>query len=200
MSSLLDVIGSVLIFGIVMLMALQLNVFTLEKNTQAAFRSMNQETITGSESFVGLGGTLESDLVKIGGGDIISPSIMIADSTQLNFRADIDGNGTVDSVRYYITTPGSIPPGGNPNLKYFYRRQNTESGNAGWVGVSSLNFAYLDGMGRTISTPVLAGALSSIRSVRVKLMVEGKTRLKTDTDTSFAASYWETLISPVNIK
>lgn len=200
MGSLLDIIGSLLIFGLVLLMTLQLNVFTLEKNTQSAFRTMNQETISGSESYTGLGGILEGDLAKIGVGDTVSPSVMIADSTQLKFRGDLDGNGAVDSLRYYVTTPASIPAGGNPNLKYFYRRQNAESGSAGWYGVSSVKFLYLDNMGRTIPTPVAANALSSIRSVRVKLMVEGATRLKMDTDTSFAASYWETLISPVNIK
>ena len=201
MSNLLDIIGGLLIFGVVLLMSLQLNIFSMEQNTQSALRSMSQETISGDETgSAGLGKILETDLSRIGLADTLSPSVLIADSTQLKFRGDVNNNGTLDSVRYYITNPGSTPAGGNPNLKYLYRRQNTESGTGGRFGVSQLKFLYLDDMGKVIPTPVSSGSLSSIKSIKVQLMVSANIRLKTDTDTSFAASYWESLVSPPNIK
>lgn len=200
MSSLLDVIGALFIFGVVMLIALQLNIFTLDTNTQNLLRTVNQENVSGNESGVGIGTTLEIDLSRIGAADSLSPSILVADADRITFRGDVDANGTVDSVKYFLTTPPSTPEGGNKNLKYLYRRQNTQSGTKGWVGVSSFQLLYYDQMGRTIPTPVNAWSLAFIRSVRAKVMFESAMRWKSETDTSFAASYWETFISPVNIR
>jgi hypothetical protein len=200
MGSLLDILGALFIFGIVMLIALQLNVFTMEKNTQHLLRTMNQENVSGNESGVGIGTVLDMDLSRIGAADAVSPSVLLADANKITLRGDVDANGTVDSVKYFLTTPPSTPNGGNSNLKYLYRRQNAQSGTKGWVGVSSFQLSYYDNMGRTIPTPVAAGSLSSIRSIRAKVMFESAMRVKNDLDTSFAASYWETLISPMNIR
>lgn len=200
MSSFLDIIGALMIFGVVLVMSLNLNIFTMQKNTQYILRTSNQEKITGTESYVGLGGIIENDLYKIGVGDTLTPSITNADTNLITFRADMDNNGTVDSVKYFTSTPPVVPAGGNPNIKYLYRRQNTQSGTAGWTGVSSLRFVYLDEMGKTILAPVADTLLSTIRSIRVKMMVENSYRMKNDSDTTFAATYWETLVSPQNIK
>ncbi len=200
MSSFLDVIAALLIFSVVLIMSLQLNIFVLEKNSQNVLRTANQEKITGTESYVGLGGTIERDLSRIGAGDSVSPSIVVADSDRVVFRGDVDDDGTVDSLRYFVTTPPALPPGSNPNLKYLYRRQNTQTGTSGWVGVSAFKLSYLDERGRALSVPVPDSLRPSIRSVRVKMMLESALRVKNDYDTTFAASYWETLVSPVNVK
>ncbi len=189
-----------MIFGVVLVMSMNLNIFTMEKNTQNILRTANQEKITGTESYVGLGGMIENDLAKIGVGDSLTPSVTKADSNGITFRADMDNNGTVDSVKYFVSAPAGVPTGGNTKIKYLFRRQNTQSGTAGWVGVSLFEFLYLDEMGRTIAAPVADSLLSSIRSIRVKMMVENSYRMKNDSDTTFAATYWETLISPQNIK
>ncbi len=200
MSSFLDIIGALMIFGVVLVMSLNLNIFTMQKNTQNILRTSNQEKITGTESYVGLGGIIENDLYKIGVGDTLAPSVIEADTNCITFRADMDNNGTIDSVKYFTSSPVGVPTGGNSNIKYLYRRQNTESGTKGWVGVSTFRFLYLDEMGRTIPAPVADSLLSTIRSIRVKMMVENSYRMKNETDTTFAATYWETLVSPQNIK
>jgi hypothetical protein len=200
MGSMLDVVGGIILFGVLLLMTLQLNIFTAETAVQQNLTAYNQERITGNESGLGLGGMVEYDLAQVGYGDSLAPSVTVADTNRVTFRADIDGNGSVDSIKYYVTTPASIPPGGNPNLKYLYRKQNTETGTGGWVGVSQFKITYLDNMGRIIPTPVAGTSLSDIRSIRIQMTVESATRMKSDWDTTFASSYWETLISPSNIK
>jgi hypothetical protein len=200
MASMLDVIGAIILFGVVLLMTLQLNIFTAETAMQQNLTAQNQEWVTGNESGLGFSGMIEYDLAQIGYGDSLAPSVTLADTNRITFRADIDNNGSVDSVKYYVTNPPSIPPGGNQNLKYLFRKQNTESGLEGWVGVSQFRILYLDNMGRSLPVPVSGASLSDIRSIRVQIALESATRVKSDWDTTFASSYWETLISPANIK
>lgn len=200
MGNMFDIIGGMLIFAAVVLMALQLNIFTIEKNTQSALQNANLEAINGTESYAGLGAIIEQDLVRIGVSDSVSPSITLAQVDRITFRGDMTGNGNVDSVKYFLTVPGSVPAGTNPNIKYLYRRQNTESGTKGWWGVSSFQLAYFDSMGRPMAVPVPAPSLSSIRSIKVKLLMESRIRLRNDMDTSFAAAYWETMISPQSVR
>lgn len=200
MANMFDVIGGLLIFAVVVMLVLQLNIFTMEKNTQSVLQNATLEAINGTELTTGLGGLIEADLAKIGVGDSVPPAILVADSNRITFRGDVTGDGIADSVKYYITVPPSVPDGTNPNLKYLYRRQNTESGTKGWWGVSSFTLEYLDNRGRPIATPVPPASLPNIRSIRVKLLLESRILLATGVDTSFAATYWETLVSPPNIQ
>ena len=188
-----------LIFGIVVLMVLQLNIYMLESNTQQTLRMANQEMLSDNEIGRSFCGMLEDEIGRIGVGDTIAPSITVADSNRISFRTDVGSNGVVDSVSYYVAA-GTIPSGGNPRLKFLYRRQNFESANGGGVGVTSFRFDYLDDRGRLLPAPVTGSSRSLIRSVKMKGMFESTVRLKNSGDSTFAAAYWETIKSPVSIR
>jgi hypothetical protein len=97
MSLMLDLIGSTIVAGFVILIGLQMNLNTSGTQTAIAAQVNVQESLADYTAQV------EADLKKIGYG-VADPknAIISADSNGINFRADMDRNGTVDSVRMYV--------------------------------------------------------------------------------------------------
>ncbi len=198
MSSLIDAAGAALLFGAVMLIILNLNSSMMEATYQNDLRIVSQEQLSGIDTLAGAAKILEKDFLKIGSN--ASPAFVIADSNKITFNADLNNDGVVDSVKYFLTVL-SIPIGGNANLKYrLIRRQNSESGTAGGIGVSQFKLTYYDSLGRSLNTPVSNGLFSKIRSIKMQIQTQNNVRVKNDIDTSFASSYWENIISPKNLR
>ncbi len=198
MSSILDTVGSAILAGAILLIVMRINSSMMEANYQNNLRAIIAEQISGVDTLGGAAAILEKDFSKIGSN--ASPAFVIADSNKITFKGDLDNNGVVDSVKYSLVAL-SIPAGGNPNLKYrLIRRQNTQSGIAGGIGVSQFKLTYYDSLGRALTTPVGSGSLSKIRSVRVQMQTQSSIRVKNDIDTTFASAYWEKVISPKNLR
>ena len=198
MSSMLDTVGAALLYGAVVLIIMQLNSSLIEANYQNNLRMISQEQISGIDTLAGAARILERDFSKIGSN--ASPAFVIADSNKITFNGDLDNNGVVDSAKYSLVAL-TTPAGGNPNLKYrLIRRQNTESGTSGGVGVSQFKLTYYDSLGRALSSPVSSGSFSKIRSIKIQMQAESNIRVKNDIDTTFASAYWEKVISPRNLR
>lgn len=198
MSSLLDVVGSVVLFGALLLVVLKLNGSLIDSNSQQNLRVMSGEQIGGVAGAAGLAQILERDF-SLAGARTTTP-ITLADSNRITLQGDIDGNGTIDSVKYSLVAL-AIPAGGNTKLTHrLIRRQNTETGASGGIGVSLFKMVFLDSLGRPMVTPVSGAALTKIRSIRVRVCVENPVRIKNDIDTSFASAYYERVFSPRNLR
>lgn len=198
MSSMIDTVGAAIMFGAVLLIVMKLNTSMTEATYQHNLRVISQEEIMGVDTLAGAAKVLEADFAKIGAN--ASSAFVIADSNRITFKGDLDNNGIVDSVKYSLVTL-PLTAGGNPNLQYrLIRRQNTETGIGGGIGVSQFRLTYFDDFGKVLATPVASGSFSKIRSIKVQLQVQSKTRLRNDIDTTFASSYWERIISPKNLR
>ncbi len=198
MSTMIDIVGAALFYGAVMLIVLKLNSSMMEASYQHNLRVMSQEQVSGIDTLAGAARILEKDFSKIGSNT--SLAFVTADSNRITFNGDVDNNGVVDSVKYSLVAL-SIPPGGNPNLKYrLIRKQNTESGIGGGIGVSQFRLTYYDSLGRALSSPVSSGSFSRIRSIKVQMQTQSNVRVKNDIDSTFASSYWEKVISPKNLR
>lgn len=200
MSTAIEMIGSTIFFGVLVLLVIELNVFALETSTQTTLAVSTQEQIIGHEGGSGAGRTLEHDLLKIGYRCSVSPAITLADSDRIQFRCDLDNDGTLDSVKYYMIGAITVPRDGNTRLKGIVRRVNLEPVKGNWLAVSLFRLSYFDGRGKIIPVPVSSGLLPSIRSIRVQLTVESTTRLQNTWDPNFAGMYWETTVSPANVQ
>jgi hypothetical protein len=109
MSTILDLIGSIMLAGFVILLGLSLNQSISGQADAASTKVMAQESV------VQIAQTLESDLRKIS-------AISSADSSSIQFTADLNGNGTVVAVKWYVAaSPVSYP---NPGIKMVYRTVN----------------------------------------------------------------------------
>jgi hypothetical protein len=132
--------------------------------------------------------TLEYDFQKIGYGCADSVKILQADSTGISFKCDIDADGSVDNLRYYLG--GAVPGSSNPNALMLYRQVNTQQPLAIAGGVSRFRVDYFNGAGN------VTGVLSQVRSLRVSLVVESNEGV----DDTFPAVCWERMIKPRNLR
>lgn len=192
----LDIIGSVVIASFVILMGLRLNA-TIAGSADASMASLNVQ-----ESMAELVRNLEYDFRKIGY-NVPDPktSIGIADTAHLKFYADMDRDGAVDSVEWFIGPPLTTLP--NPKVRVLYRRYNNEeAGGAAGLGVTEFKLRYYNGSGTEIA-PLDASHYSQIWVIEISLRVESPYKVQdaVNTDiTDYAAAYWrQTRIASRNL-
>lgn len=153
-SSMMDIIGSMLVGGILFLMALRLNAGANE--TSAVYNS-NYLLQSNMTTLVGI---VEDDFRKIGyckdWRKIPDPSkaLRIADSTRLRFWTDIGNDGTLDSVTYYLGPTSELTDSPNPRDRYLYRQVNNNTPQSMNLGVTQFSLRYYDALNTLIPFPV----------------------------------------------
>ncbi|MFC2139209.1 hypothetical protein ACFLR4_00985 [Bacteroidota bacterium] len=169
MAFLLDVVGSFIIGGIVILLLITLNIEMTENSRRAFENTYLQRTA------VSVSETLEWDFYKIGYNvHPDSASILWADSTSLTFCSDIDNTNDVDTMQYFIGDTTETAYSRNPNDYPLYRRAG--GGEVSRIcNVTSLTFVYFDESGDVLFPAQLAVSQAerdAIRSIRVNFLVE----------------------------
>lgn len=197
MSVMLDLIGSMIIAGFVILMGLRLNE-TISGSADSSMAGLNVQ-----QSMSDIVQDLESDFRKIGY-SVADPrrSIAIADTGHVKFYSDLYRTGTVDSVEWFIGPPLTTLP--NPNIRVLYRKFNDEDAlGAAGLGVTQFYLRYFNAQGDTIH-PLDASRYSQIWTIEISLRVESPYKVQdaVNTDqTGFAAAFWrQTRLSSRNIK
>lgn len=152
MSIMMDLIGSVVIAGYVILLGLRLN-SNINDNAVATSTNVNLQ-----EAMVDIVNTIESDFKKVGYG-LPDPTLAVAyaDSQRIRFRADMDRNGTIDSVEWYVGS-AILKLSGNQLkrdslwVRNLFRRFNNGAAQIAAVNVTQFNLKYLDQDGGTTNT------------------------------------------------
>ncbi len=156
MSIMMDLIGSVIIAGYVILLGLRLNM-NMSDNAVATSTNVNLQ-----EAMVDIVQTIESDFKKIGFG-LADPTLAVAyaDSQKIRFRADMDRNGTIDSVEWYVgNAMWKVTGNGNVRdslyVRNLYRKYNNGTALLAAVNVTQFNLKFLDqdGVATTILTNI----------------------------------------------
>lgn len=153
-STMLDMIGSFLIAGILLVMGLRLNAGAIETSKVYSDSYIMQKNMTA------LVGILEEDFRKIGycknWRKIPDPSraIRIADSTRLRFWTDIGNDGTLDSITYYLGSSSELSTTPNPRDCYLYRQENNQTAQRMNLGVTQFSMRYYDAMNDMIAFPI----------------------------------------------
>jgi hypothetical protein len=188
MNVLLDLLGSSFVGGMVLLLILKLNMYgSNQRYSSDSELQLQQNAKTQAE-------ILDYDLRKIGYG-CDSTSIAIAQDERITFYADIDTNGTVDVVTYFVDkkpTPGTS----NPDDVVLTRVVNSDTLAGPSLGLVKLKFSYFDSK-KNITT-----LLSKIKFVKVELWVETLEPVEsffTKPEHPYPFTYWEMTISPRNI-
>jgi hypothetical protein len=201
MSIIIDLVGSTVLGAFVLLIGLRLNA-GVAATGDAAKADLNVQ-----ESLVDIVQTIEYDYRKIGFG-VIDPkmSILYADTIRLRFLADIDNNGAVDTVEWWVGPPITTMP--NPKIRAFFRRvSGSQAVAAPGLGVTEFNMVYRDVDGALVSTayPVPASSLSRIWIIETTLKVESPYKVAdqvmgTDKMVNAAAFWRQTRLASRNIK
>src|SRR4030065_2216700 len=182
MNLLLDLVGSVIIAGIMLLMMLNAHIY--QANTRFASDSELQLQQNAST----LSDILSYDLRKIGYEYDDNP-FLHTDSGKVSYYADMDRDGTPDIVTYTISDPSAAKSTTNPNDRVLLRQVNDEISGGPSLGLTKLKFSYFDEFGNTTSD------FDKIEYVRAEFWVESIEPVNKE----YLFTYWELTISPRNI-
>ncbi len=159
MAVMLDLIGSTMIAGLVILMGLRVNQTILE-NSDASRANVNVQT-----TMTSIAEALESDFRKIGYG-VPEGTYALLDTgaTSIRYMADIDNSGTVDTVHWWVGPLVHAFP--NDSIRNLYQQINNNSPIQQLPGVTRFGLRYLDQDGNT------AGTMGQICIIEITLQVQ----------------------------
>jgi hypothetical protein len=191
MAVMIDYIGSAILFGMLILA-----VARVQTNLNSSMYETNFSTIT-QRNATEFARQLEFDLVKIGY-RAAGEKVILADSTSIQYRADVSKNGVVHTVRYHTGTTDEAASSINPRDFPIYRTDNNGTTTQLW-GVTEFRFRYFDSLGVQLPTPVDSVGRRRIRSVNARFRIESPEAVITLFDTTYNAVSWEKLIFPRNL-
>ncbi len=169
-SSILDILGAIITGGMLMLILFRLN----DAGVQNTYN--NTQDLIVQQNLTSVIDVMESDLRKLGyckdWNKIPDPtkSILVADSTRIKFLTDLDNNGTVDTLDYYVGTTTELKDTPNPNDRMLYRVVNHDKPRSANLGITYFNLLYFGALGDTLSFPIVN--TGSIQSIQISIRVE----------------------------
>ena len=184
MSTVIDLMGSFFIGGLVLLMILTAQ-STLVQNAHE--RTMDLVVQGNMTTLVEI---LQYDVRKMGFGvpDSVD-AVLAADSTSVTFLADLEADGSVDTVVYSVSDASGASGTENPRDRLFFRQVN--GGTPGGINlcVTEFRLTYRDATGSETTV------LTQIRSVEIALTVESVYAY----DDRYAMTMWEGVFRPRNL-
>ncbi len=205
-SSLVDIISSVVISGLLLLIALRLNAQANE--TSVVYNG----SVTLQQNMTTLVGWIEHDFRRIGYCKdytkipFPTQSIRKADTSDITFWTDVNSTGNLDSIRWYIGPTSEMSSTPNPRDRKIYRQVNNATP-VGWnLGVTQFQLQYFDYDGKVISTPVVQP--SGIYSMQISIACESPYTIKeqyrsekvADTLTDFQVFWRQLRLASRNLK
>jgi hypothetical protein len=185
MDSTLTLIGSIVIGGLFLLGLMSFYGGVIDFSNEKTFELLAQET---TASFMEI---IEHDFRRIGRGLPLPATAItaIVDSTDITFLGDVDEDGVVDTVRYYMSEPSAASSTPNPNDVILYRRVNGVNTIDTPAGVTSFVVKIWDGLGNQ------TGDLMAVRMLDVSITVESLYPY----DNRYVAALWQKRIAPQNL-
>jgi hypothetical protein len=176
-STLLDIIGSTIIGGLLLMILFRMNDSAIENNYNFSGEKIVQQNL------VDLVKLVEYDFRKIGYcadyTQIPDPtkSIIHADSNSITFLTDTlgsrnsFGNGIVDIIEYSISDTTTLSSTPNPKDRLLYRRVNNETLRGSNLGVTQFKLTFFDANGDTIKNMPASPPLGIV-SMQIDIAVE----------------------------
>lgn len=183
-SSLIDILGSIVIGGLLFLILLRLHDSAVKNSFDYSGDLIVQQNL---KEVVEL---LEYDFRKIGycldWEKIIDPSksIINADSTSISFLTDVDYDGNVDTLHYYVGSSSSLSETPNPRDRMLFRVQNSNSPYGANLGVTQFKIIYFDALGDTINFPI--SVPGEIYTMQINITVESTYGY----DQEYSSAFW----------
>jgi len=178
----LDIMGSVIIAGLMVIMLMKFNIY------QSTTKFASDSELQMQQNAKTLAEIVNHDFRKIGY-DYDSTSIVQADSERVSFFSDIDRNGSIDFVSYFLGDTSEVTETTNPKDRILYRVVNSDTISGPSLGLTKAKFSYLDEVYTETTT------LTDIKYVRAELWVESIEPVGEE----FIFTYWELTINPRNL-
>jgi len=191
MGYLLDIVGSFIIAGMVIMMLMAININTTTASSVILFTTIEQRKMTDVSELI------EYDFYKIGY-RIDVDKISIADSNEIKFYTDIDNNDLADSIHYFLGDITDLSYTYNPNDKPLYRQRNDQDSLLTEYPVVDFQLSYFDSIGNTLAYSSLTNSAGRelIKSIKIEIKVESDELY----DDKYQTSKWKKKISPKNLR
>ena len=140
---------------------------------------------------------LEHDFRKIGYCKVWSKipdpskSILSADSTSIAFLTDVDADGNVDTLHYYLGPASELSATSNPNDKLLYRVVNSEQAIGANLGVVNFWLTYYNPLGDTLGYPV--SQPGEIYNMQIDIKVENTETFTSSSEAGeqiYTSAFW----------
>ncbi len=174
MNQILDIVGSYLLGGIVVLALIGLTFFLSTKSQETTLSQITQYTVAET------GRVVENDMEKIGYRVTSGSKIVALSADSISFRGDLNNDGSVNTVKLYAQN-------NNNHLTLF----KIVDGSAKWsMPVKSFSIQGIDSAGnKTINT-------ANIKSLIVSMVTQEKT---IDDSQNSIGAFWKRQIYPKNL-
>lgn len=153
-NTILDVIGSIIIAGILMV-----SIFRLQNSsTEELYRGTGN--LTAQTNLATVVQILESDLRRIGYCadwqkiPIPTEAILYADSSSIRYLTDDDNNGSIDTMYYNFDFAKDIPQTPNPRDRFLYRIVNNETPVDVNMGITQFRMEFYNALGTKLNFPI----------------------------------------------
>ena len=183
-STLLDIISSTVVGGMLLLILFRLNDTAVENTYMYGGELIVQENL------VSVVTVLEHDFRKIGycknWENIPDPSqaILEADTTKIKFLTDVDNDANVDTMYYYLGSASELSMTPNPRDRPLYRVVNNATPVKVNLGVTQFELKYFDALGNPISFPITVPG--EIYTMQINITVEDVAGY----DRQYPSSFW----------
>lgn len=184
-STILDIIGALVIGGIMLL-----TLFRVNDNTVQNYFYYNSDFIL-QRDLVDIIMIVEGDLRRIGycadPDSLVPPNrtILSADSNAITFVTDLHKSGKLDTVSYRTGTTTDLSGTPNPRDIPLYRVINNGNEERSITGVvTQFRLVYFDALGNTISLPIVSPG--EIQTMELSIKVENAAAY----NQNYANAYW----------
>jgi hypothetical protein len=170
-STILDIIGSMAIGGLLLLILWRLDDSAVQNVIN------NGQEITLQQNMTTIALILEHDFRKIGycanWNNIPDPSkaILYADTSSIKFLTDDNDDGVVDTLYYYLGPTSELASTPNPRDRYLYRILNGKKLQEADLGITRFRLVYYDALGDSITSNPVTNP-GTIATIEINLTVE----------------------------
>lgn len=189
-TTILDIIGATVLGGVLLLILFRVH----SANSDNVFE-YNTELMV-QANLVAAVEILEHDFRKIGfcrnWDSIPNPgeAFVAADKHGITFRSDIDNDGDIDQLQYYLGETSELSGTPNPRDMKLYRKVNNETAIDVAIGLTQFDLKYFNSLGVEVPSPV--ANLGLINTIQIDITLENTFAVYdqlTDT-TAYATAFW----------
>jgi len=184
-ATILDIIGSMIIGGILMMIAWRLSDASTEKTYNYSGELVLQQNLKTVVEII------EYDFRKIGycdvPGSLPDAVIVYADANRIDFYTDLqplNGVANIDLLHYYLGPTSECSETPNPRDRILYRVENNETPKPSNLGITQFRLVYMDALGDTLFSPVADPRL--IKTIEINVAVENVAAY----DTLYSEAIW----------
>jgi hypothetical protein len=184
-STILDIIGSIIIGGFLLLILFRINGAAVENTYN------NTQELTLQQNLATSAMILEHDFRRIGYCDDYTliettDAIISATDSSISFKTDVTDNGIgeVNILRYYIGPPSELTSTPNPRDRFLYRVVDNETPVGVNLGITQFRLVYFDQQGDSLPFPITEPTL--IGAMEINIATENVAGY----DEKYSSAFW----------